>query len=124
MTNPEHASLERYLSMDELLARVENDRELLAELFSLFQEDFPRYRDALHAAVDSGDVPQAEKTAHMLKGMLANLAIKRGAELAANIEAAARAGDVSEIQRAVAAFDQEEAGLPAALSSFIASWER
>ena len=31
MTNPEHASLEQYVNMPELLARVDNDHELLAE---------------------------------------------------------------------------------------------
>ena len=124
MTNSEHASLEQYLNMPELLDRVDNDRELLADLLTLFQEDFPRLRDALHTAVDSGNPPQVEKAAHTLKGMLANLSIKWGAELAAGIEAAARAGNVPEIQQAVAAFDREEAGLQAAVSSFMSSWER
>ena len=53
MPNPEQASLEQYVDLPELLARVENDRELLAELFALFQEDFPRLRDALQRAVDA-----------------------------------------------------------------------
>ena len=55
MMNSEHSALEQYVDMTELLHRVEGDRELLMELLTLFQEDFPRLRDALHAAVDSMD---------------------------------------------------------------------
>ncbi len=124
VTNRKRASLEQYLNMPELLARVENDRELLAELFALFQGHFPRLRDALRGAVDSCDPSQAEKAAHTLKGMLANLSINRGAELAANVEAAARAGDVQKIQQAVALFDQEEAGLLEAVNLFATGGKR
>ena len=123
MTSPQHASLEQYVNMPELLARVENDSELLTELFALFQEDFPRLRDALHNAVHAGDPLQVEKAAHALKGMLANLSIKHGAALAANVEAAARAGDAREIQQAMAAFDGEETGLLAAVGTFMAGGE-
>ena len=124
MTNPEHASLEKYANMTELLARVDNDRELLTELFTLFQEDFPRLRDALHSAVDTGDTPQIGKAAHTLKGMLASLSINQGAKLAAGVEAAALAGDALQIRQALAAFDREAAGFSAALDVFMMDWER
>jgi HPt (histidine-containing phosphotransfer) domain-containing protein len=117
--NSEHKALERYVDMTELLARVDNDRELLVELLTLFQEDFPRLRDELHAAVDAGNQNQAEKAAHTLKGMLANLSIKHADQLAASVEIAARAGDAQEIQKAMAGFDREETGLLAAVESFI-----
>lgn len=123
MTNPEHASIEQYVDMPELLARVDNDSELLTELFALFREEFPKLRDALHNAVHAGDPRQVEKAAHTLKGMLGNLSIKHGAALAANVEAAARAGDEREIQQAMAAFDGEEAGLLAAVGTFMAGGE-
>ena len=123
MTNLEHASIEKYVNMPELLARVENDSELLTELLALFQDDFPRLRDALHNAVHAGGPRQVEKAAHALNGMLANLSIEHGAALAANVEAAARAGDEREIQQAMAAFDGEETGLLAAVGRFMAGGE-
>lgn len=123
MTNSEHASIGQYVDMPELLARVDNDSELLTELLALFQEDFPRLRDVLHNAVHAGDPLQVEKAAHALKGMLANLSIKHGAALAANVEAAARAGDKREIQQAMAAFEGEETGLLAAVGRFMAGGE-
>ena len=123
MTNSEHASIEQYVNMPELLARVDNDIELLTELLALFREDFPKLRDTLHHAAHAGDPRQVEKAAHTLKGMLANLSIKHGAALAADVEAAARAGDEREIQQAMAAFDGEETGLLAAVGAFVAGGE-
>ena len=123
MTNQEHASLEEYVDMPELLARVDNDRDLLAELFTLFQDDYPRLREALRGAADDGNPPQVERAAHALKGMLANLSIQQGAELAANVEAAARAGDARKIQQAMTAFHREEAGLLEAVGAFLAGGE-
>lgn len=124
MSNAEHASIEQYVNMPELLARVDNDRELLAELLTLFQEEYLRLQDALHNAVHAGDPRQVDKAAHTLKGMLANLSINRGAELAANVETAARAGDEREIQQAMAAFDGEETGLLEAVGAFMAGGAR
>ena len=118
--NSEHKALECYVDMTELLARVDNDRELLVELLTLFQEDFPRLRDEMHAAIDAGNPNQAEKAAHTLKGMLANLSIKHAVQLAASVELAARAGDAQEMQKAIAGFDREETGLLAAVESFLA----
>jgi HPt (histidine-containing phosphotransfer) domain-containing protein len=121
--NSEHSALEQYVDMTELLHRVEGDRELLIELLTLFQEDFPRLRDALHAAVDSKDQIQVEKTAHTLKGMLANLSVKQASRLAANVEIAARTGDAQRILEAVAELDRDEQGLVEAVESFIAGVE-
>jgi HPt (histidine-containing phosphotransfer) domain-containing protein len=118
--NSDVQTLERFVDMTELNARVDNDRELLVELLTLFQTEFPRLHEALHAAIDSGNLNQVEEIAHTLKGMLANLAIKLPSQLAAGVEFAARAGDAQEVQKAVARFDREEAGLLAAVEAFIA----
>jgi two-component system, sensor histidine kinase and response regulator len=118
--NSEHKALECYVDMAELLARVDNDRELVVELLTLFQKDFPRLLDELHAAIDAGNPNQVEKAAHTLKGMLANLSIKHADQLAASVEIAARAGGAQEIQKAMADFDREETGLLAAVELFIA----
>lgn len=123
MTNSEKTAIEQYVNMPELLARVENDRELLAELLALFLKDYPRLRDALHHAIHESDAYQVEKAAHALKGMLANLSIKNGAELAAAIETAARAGNQRELEEAAAAFDRDETGLLAAVGKFMVDGE-
>ncbi len=117
---PNDALLEKFVDLPDLLARVENDRELLTELFVMFQEELPGLQDALHDAMDVGDLPQAAKAAHTLKGMLANMSIKQGTTMAASIEAAARAGNVPAIKETLASFDSEIEALSAAVDAFIA----
>ena len=113
--------LEEYVNLPELLDRVENDEDLLRELFVLFQEDLPGSREALQAAIDEGDLGEIERAAHRLKGMLANLSVKRTASLAAEIESAARAGNAQKIPELVSTFDPQIIAFSAALDSFTAS---
>ncbi|MFZ1015561.1 MAG: Hpt domain-containing protein, partial [Terracidiphilus sp.] len=80
--------LEGFVDFPELLDRVEGDQELLAELLALFQEDLPASRAGLQEAVARGELHEIERTAHALKGMLANLSAKHTAALAAEIESA------------------------------------
>ena len=112
------SSLDGILAVQELLDRVENDEELLAELFLLFQEDMPGARVALQLAIEGCDLPGIERAAHRLKGMLANLSAKEAASLAAGIESAARAGDVSRVQQTMAAFAPLLVEISSALNLF------
>ena len=77
----------------------------------------------MHHALNSGDLPEAAKAAHALKGMLANLSMDHAASLAAAIEDAARAGDMANGKQALADFDAEISALLAALASFSAEPE-
>jgi HPt (histidine-containing phosphotransfer) domain-containing protein len=114
------ALLEKFVNLSELLARVEHDRELLAELLVMFQEELPGLQDALHDAILVGDLAETAKAAHALKGMLANLSMRQGAFLAATIEAATRAGDIPAVKETLTAFDSEIADVSAAVDAFIA----
>jgi len=121
---PNDAPLEKFVDLPDLLARVENDRELLTELFAMFQEELPILQDTLHHAIDRGDLPEGTKAAHALKGMLANMSMKQAASLAARIEDAARTGDIPAIKATLAAFDSEIAALSGAVDAFVAGkWE-
>lgn len=113
--------LEEYMNLPELLDRVENDEDLLAELFVLFQEDLPGSREALQTAIDEGDLGQIERAAHRLKGMLANLSVKRAASLAAEIESAARTANAQKIPELMLTLDPQIRALSAALDLFTAS---
>jgi len=116
---PNDALLEKFVDLPDLLARVENDRELLTELFVMFQEELPGLQDALHHAIDAGDLPEGVKAAHALKGMLANMSMKKGATMAASIETAARAGNIGASKEILGAFDSEIAALSAAVDAFL-----
>ncbi len=54
------------------LARVGGDKDLLHEIAQLFLEDYPRAVAELHSAAALGDPFLVERTAHRLKGAVAN----------------------------------------------------
>ena len=108
------------LDLSELLARVENDRELLRDLLSIFIEEFPRHVLALREAVDKSDVQHVRLVSHTLKGMLSNLAIMKAASCAGQLEQFARDDKQSSLKEALAAFDSAVAGLLPEIETYLA----
>ena len=117
MPNPERPSLKELIDFADLMTRVEDDRELLDELFVLFREGFPEQRNLLEAAMNQNDWPRVAKLAHLLKGMLANLSFSKGVRLAVAMEASARQADAAATRRTLSDFDREVAALMAALEA-------
>ncbi len=95
----------------ELLARVDNDRELLHDLLRIFKEEFPRQLQVLHEAVGSGDGHRVAAAAHTMKGMLANLAASQSAASAERLEQLGRSREKSDFRDALAAFERDAARL-------------
>jgi len=95
----------------ELLARVDNDRELLHDLLRIFKEEFPRQLQVLHEAVGSGDGHRVAAAAHTMKGMLANLAASQSAASAERLEQLGRSREESDFRDALAAFERDAARL-------------
>ena len=79
----------------ELLARVDNDRELLRDLLLIFKEEFPRNLLALREAVDTKDGNRIATAAHTLKGMLLNLAANQAAATVGQLEQLGRQREAS-----------------------------
>jgi HPt (histidine-containing phosphotransfer) domain-containing protein len=79
-------SPEMVLNFPELLARVEDDRELLCELLGLFKEESTELMESLSRAALAEDMDSVRKISHMLKGMLANLSANRAAAAASRLE--------------------------------------
>lgn len=94
------------LDINDLLARVENDRDLVREILHIFKEEFPRHRESLRAAVHSSDGAKVAAEAHSLKGMLANVAAVRAAAAATRLENLGRTGDILHFAEAHAAFEE------------------
>lgn len=93
------------MDLTELLERGENDRELIRELLLIFKEEFPIHLRALRDAVDSMDGKRVAAEAHIMKGMLSNLAAGSAAGAAARLEQLGRSQKVSEFQEACASFE-------------------
>ena len=108
------------VNFQELLHRVDNDRELLHELLSIFKQEFPGNLRKLRAAVTAADLPAVAKLSHTLKGTLSNLSVTAGAASAAELEQAARSGDSARATAVFALFEKSVEGLIADLEVCVA----
>jgi two-component system sensor histidine kinase/response regulator len=98
-----HADFE----MAELLARVDNDRELLRELLDIFKEDTPRHLETLRDAVARGDAAKVASEAHALRGMLSNLSAKKAAAAAGTLERLAGQGHAGDFAVCFSLLEQQ-----------------
>lgn len=107
MKETEKDSLHLTFDQEELLARVDNDRELLRDLLMIFKDEFPRYLLALREAVEARDGKRVAAEAHALNGMLSNLAATQAAATAARLEQLGRQGETSGFEKVFAAFESD-----------------
>jgi HPt (histidine-containing phosphotransfer) domain-containing protein len=112
------------VDLPELLNRVDNDRELLHDLLTIFKEEFPRHLQALHDAVTSQDMTQTRVVSHTLKGMLSNLAVTGAATAAAQLEQLADDGAKASLQEAFTAFELQVQGLLPEMETHMAEVRR
>ena len=109
------------VNFPELLDRVDNDRELLRDLLSIFTEEFPRHFHALQEAIAGQDAKQVSIVSHTLKGMLLNLAVTKAAASAGQLEQQARSGgDPSSLKEAFAEFEHDVHGLLPEMETYMA----
>jgi HPt (histidine-containing phosphotransfer) domain-containing protein len=85
------------LNLTELLSRVDNDRELVSELFFIFKSVFPSHLQRLRDAVAKELPKQVATESHALKGMLLNLSGVRAAALAADLELEGKIAGMREV---------------------------
>jgi HPt (histidine-containing phosphotransfer) domain-containing protein len=95
------------LKITELLCRVDNDHELVSELFFIFKSVFPSHLQRLSEAVANELPKQVEAESHTLKGMLLNLSAARAAGLAADLENLGREGKIPGMREALTEFQSE-----------------
>lgn len=108
------------VNIQELLLRVEHDRDLLNELLSIFVEEFPQKLQQLKEAVAREHLPDVLILSHALKGMLANLSVTQAAVTAANLERLARGGQIPLLKQALSSFEQQTKGLVRELQAQLA----
>jgi HPt (histidine-containing phosphotransfer) domain-containing protein len=107
-------------NLAELLSRVDNDQELLADLLAIFKVEFPRNLQALEAAVAGADLKKTAALSHTLKGMLSNLACTRSAAAVSRLESLASVGDGTSLLDALQQFKQEAARLVPEVEAYMA----
>jgi two-component system sensor histidine kinase/response regulator len=91
----------------ELVARVEGDEQLIAEMIEAFLADTPAVRAALSQASHAGDLREMKRLGHMLKGSAATLGAHALKATAADLERAGQAEDITQAQASATAVDHE-----------------
>jgi HPt (histidine-containing phosphotransfer) domain-containing protein len=81
------------LDLASLLARVENDSELLSEMIELFLETSPLLVAEIEAGVVRQDGQTIERAAHALKGAMQSMGAVRGARAAMRLEELGRSNN-------------------------------
>lgn len=95
------------LDIADLLTRVDDDHELLVELFFIFKSVFPAHLQSLAEAINVGNVKEVQTESHTLKGMLLNLAAPRASAVASRLEEMSREKQLGGMKEALAAFQVE-----------------
>jgi PAS domain S-box-containing protein len=98
------------------LARVGDDRELLAEMAELFLHECPQLMNDLQRAVASGDPAIVKSAAHKLKGAVDNFAAPGAFEAARRLETMGRSGDLTGMQETWCTLEKEMDRLKPALA--------
>ena len=77
---------------DDVLARVEGDRGLLAELGGIFRAECPRLLASLRHSVEAGDARGVREAAHAIKGTVGNFGAPAASEAARVLEVMGKEG--------------------------------
>lgn len=99
-----------------LLARVENDVELLDEMIELFLENSPLLMAEIESGVSQRDSQVVERTAHALKGAMQSIGAMPAARAALQLEDVGRAHDLSAVDEALVDLKEEFERLRAVLT--------
>jgi len=102
-----------------MLASVENDLALLQELAELFFAESPALLAQIRAGVDGHNAESVERSAHTLKGALANFGARRACEAARELEICGREGRLEGAGPRFSALEAEVGRACKALSDFL-----
>jgi HPt (histidine-containing phosphotransfer) domain-containing protein len=83
------------------LERLDGDEELFGMLVAVFQQDSFELYEQLVASIASGDLAEAQRAAHSLKGLCANFDAKHATDAAFKIEDLARRRTSAGLQEGV-----------------------
>jgi HPt (histidine-containing phosphotransfer) domain-containing protein len=108
---------EQVLDRATALARVGGDIDLLKEIAALFLDEYPQALVDIHAALATGDAFKLERSAHGLKGSVANFGAPAAVDAAFQLEQFGRAHKLDQAPPALAVLERTLACLHTELSS-------
>lgn len=83
------------------LCRVGGDVDLLKEIAEIFLDDYPKTLSVLETAVAGGDLETLERSAHGLKGAVANFGAQDAFEAAQKLESLGHAKQLNGVSEAL-----------------------
>ena len=98
---------EEILDLKEVMERVQDDKELLLELFDIFITDYSEKRKLLEKAVATNDIDQVISIGHSLKGATGNISAKLMRGTFAKLESMGKSGSLANAKESLALLDQQ-----------------
>ena len=103
----EYLMADDVLDLPEFLERVQDDKELLLELFDIFIEDFKLKRVQLTQAIEQKNFAQIRAIAHSLKGSTGNISAKLLRLTCIKLEELGQANSLAGIQDQLITLDKQ-----------------
>ncbi len=88
--------MSQIIDLKDAMERVQDDKELLLELFDIFTEDFVGKYAALQAAQAKGDSAEFQMLAHGLKGATGNISAAEMHENCVELDKKAKSCDIGD----------------------------
>lgn len=106
-THPIRPLVDSSFDPNDVLARVEGDRGLLAELVDIFRAEYPRLLAKLRHDVETGDARGVQEAAHAIKGTVGNFGARAASEAARALEVMGQVGVLTGAGAGVARLERE-----------------
>lgn len=95
------------IDLDDVMERVQDDKELLLELFDIFEEDYARRRKVLEDALAAKNFETIRDVIHSIKGAAGNIGAKTLHATCQNIEHMAMDENLNGIVQVMPALDEQ-----------------
>lgn len=84
---------------ESVLPAIGGEVELLKELIEIFQSIYPEDLEMIEKALRNGDLDELRKSAHRMKGSVANFGKKKAFEAAKDLEEAAKLKEAEKVNK-------------------------
>ena len=112
-------NIEDYINRKALRERLEGDFNLFKELAQLFISDSPKLVSAVENAIGSKNSEKIGKTAHTIKGAIANFSAEKAYNAALDLEKIGKNSEFDKMERAFQSLQLEIENMREALKLLI-----
>jgi protein-histidine pros-kinase len=113
--------MSRVFDEKELLERIDNDWDFLAETVEMLSTDGRGLMDEIRRSAGAHDAAALGRAAHTLKGMISNFCAAAPQASAFEVEKIGKSGDLAAAPAAIKSLEAQLDSLIAALTDFLAT---